>query len=121
MLRWRKSSAPRPSPCALDRGRMSMSESCPRGVEPDRGGVPREARLALGSMTVQHATFRERVAATAAAGLRSIGYHHRHYRRDVRAGATDAELVSIAAAHDVAVVEVESVHGVLEDDPQGRT
>jgi len=84
-----------------------------------RGGD--ERRLALGSMTVQHASFGDRVAAAAAAGLRCIGYHHRHYRRDVRSGATDADLVAAAAAHGIEVVEVESVHGVLEADPDGRT
>ncbi|HVW42012.1 MAG TPA: sugar phosphate isomerase/epimerase [Amycolatopsis sp.] len=71
-------------------------------------------------MTLPAANFEDRVVAAAAAGLDAVGYHHKHYRRDVRAGATDAELVAIAAANGIQVTEVEAVHGVLEQDSRRK-
>lgn len=76
--------------------------------------------LAVGAMTVPAASFEERVAAAARAGIGRIGYHLRHYKRDRAAGVSDADLVAIAAGYGVRVVEVESVHRLLDpgDDPR---
>jgi len=78
-------------------------------------------RLIMSSHTVNCPTFRELVEATAAADVRAIALTYQQYRRFAEGGESDADMVRIATANGVQVVDIEALFGVLEPDPSGRT
>jgi sugar phosphate isomerase/epimerase len=78
-----------------------------------------ELILANGSLR-QAASFGERVAAAAGAGVTAIGWHGREYHALRSAGWTDADLRAVLDDHGVRLVEIETVVG-WDDPPDRRT
>jgi len=75
----------------------------------------------MSSHTASRATFRELAEATAEAGVSAIALTSREYKQFLAGGECEEDMVAVTGQTGVRVTDLESVFGVLEPDPTGRT